>query len=90
MIRWPGMQAFDMLVLKKTDKKVVDVDRSDFYRWKIHRIDPLLRHNDHLIGIQWIRADGWWDTVHRLRFGVWRWTIEVAWWSREAWESILK
>ena len=54
----------------------------------VHRIDPLLRHNHRLIGVQWIRADQRWDTVHRLRFGLWLWTFEIAWWSGRAWRSL--
>ncbi len=54
----------------------------------VHRIDPLLRHNHRLLGIQWLHADGRWDTFHRLRFGLWLWTIEVAWWNRAAWKSV--
>ena len=86
MIRWPGMRAFDMLVLKKTGKKLVDVDRSDIHRWRVHRIHPITGAG-RLLGVQWLRADGRRDTVHRLRFGLW-WSFEVAWWSRAAWKSL--
>ena len=53
-------------------------------RFSIHRIGKLLR-NMRLFGIHWTPADadGRWDTVNRLRVGLWFTTIEILWWPPE-------
>lgn len=52
-------------------------------RFSIQCVDRLLRKNQHLLGIHWVRADGRWDTVNRLRVGLWFTTIEILWWPPE-------
>ena len=53
-------------------------------RFSIHRIGKLLR-NMRLLGVHWTPADadGRWETVNRLRVGLWFTTIEITWWPPE-------
>ena len=44
--------------------------------------------NGRLLGVWWRQADGWFDTTHRLRIGVWFCVWEIHWWSKRAWLSI--
>lgn len=49
-------------------------------RFSVHRIGKLLR-NTRLLGIHWSPADQdrRWETVNRLRIGLWFTVIEILW-----------
>lgn len=45
-------------------------------------VTPLLR-GEWLFGIWWNRADGHWDTVHRVRCGFGPFVWELHWWMKK-------
>jgi len=46
-------------------------------------VTPLVR-GEWLLGLWWQRADGRWDTVHRVRFGLGPFIWEWSWWAKGA------
>lgn len=45
---------------------------------RFYYVTPLLR-GERLFGLWWQRADGRWDTIHRVRLGLGPVILELAW-----------
>jgi hypothetical protein len=53
----------------------------------VFALKPSCRHvytspGTRILGINWHRADGHWETVHRFRVGLWYWVLEAHWWKK--------